>query len=90
MGREESGINRKRAVQFCAFLETVRVSPAARMVRSCFRGIMIWCRAHWFCGRADECTGLENQRPERVRGFESHRNRTLIIEAGFTLVAQCW
>lgn len=32
MGREELGINRKRAVQFCAFLETVRVSPAARLV----------------------------------------------------------
>lgn len=25
----------------------------------------------WRDGRADDCTGLENQRPERVPGFES-------------------
>jgi hypothetical protein len=26
----------------------------------------------WRSGRAVDCTGLENQRLERVRGFESH------------------
>jgi hypothetical protein len=29
----------------------------------------------WRDGRAVYCTGLENRRPERVRGFESHSLR---------------
>ena len=32
-------------------------------------------RAHRVCGRAVECTGLENRRAEKHREFESHRTR---------------
>ena len=35
----------------------------------------------WSGGRADECTGLENRRPARVRGFESLPLRVVGIEA---------
>ena len=36
-------------------------------------------RAHWVCGRAVECTGLENRRGEIHREFESHRTRQVIL-----------
>ena len=38
-------------------------------------GNIIVDKQFWKCGREVYCTGLENQRLERVREFESHRFR---------------
>lgn len=36
---------------------------------------MLSCAPFRVCGRAVECTGLENRRGETHREFESHRTR---------------